>query len=320
GGPPVLLTRMCTGRRSTTAATARARPLPSPVSATASACPRSAPPARPETTSRRTLSRRASTVTVAPSAASSSAAARPMPPEAPHTSAWRLERSRSMVGLHSGAPAQVADHLRAQRLVAVALGRGQFGQAEPARQRVFLIQPVVADELGVQQGGAGAVLAVVGEHVAVAVEHLGGTGLAHPQPRPHHRAAQGGKPPFGIGGAGGGIPGIAHAAAHSRDSPVAIAAPRVTMRAIRAGVANPVNAVSGNSRYSPDSSQRRAEGLMKAPSPRRSRRAGLLSRRCTSDSGQKITKAQMPPIMIPVKHRAANSSIDQNSAWPGARG
>src|SRR5690606_37769844 len=217
------------------------------------AWPRSAPPARPATTSRSTPSRRESTVTVAPRPASSSAAARPMPSEAPHTSAWRPERFRSMRVLPyqavSGAAAELAHHLRPQRVVAFALRRRKLAEAEAARQRVVLVQPVEADELGVQQRGAGAVLAVVGQGVAVAVEDLGGAALADPQACPHHGPPQGGQPPFGPAAAGGGVAGGAHASAHSSDTAVASSAPRVTIRETRAGVARPVNARSGNSRY-----------------------------------------------------------------------
>src|SRR5690606_19574977 len=51
-----------------------------------------------------------------------------------------------------------------------------------------------------------------------------------------------------------------------------------------------------------------AAGFRKAPSPRRARTSGWRSRRCTSDSGQKMMYAQAPAMATPTKHRARNSS------------
>src|SRR3546814_12220062 len=74
--------------------------------------------------------------------------------------------------------------------------RCEFGERESAFQRVFLVESVEGHELGVHQHGAGGVLAVVGQGVAVAVEDLGGARLAHAQPRPDHGAAERGQPPL----------------------------------------------------------------------------------------------------------------------------
>src|SRR3546814_17948542 len=60
--------------------------------------------------------------------------------------------------------------------------RCEFGERESAFQRVFLVESVEGHELGVHQHGAGGVLAVVGQGVAVAVEDLGGARLAPAQP------------------------------------------------------------------------------------------------------------------------------------------
>src|SRR5690606_39591808 len=51
-----------------------------------------------------------------------------------------------------------------------------------------------------------------------------------------------------------------------------------------------------------------AAGFRKAPSPRRARTSGWRSRRCTSDSGQKMMYALAPAMAMPTKHRAKNSS------------
>src|SRR3546814_15915104 len=103
---------------------------------------------------------------------------------------------------------------------------------------VFLVGAVEGYALGVHQHGAGGVLAVVGQGVAVAVEDLGGARLAHAQPRPDHGAAERGQPPL-----------VAHArrahgataidSSHSR--PARTSATTNPVSATPAGVARPVN-------------------------------------------------------------------------------
>ena len=106
-GPAVLLTRMCTGLPlPTSACTFDCRVATSSMSAASQPCCWPLPRGRAAATSPSTASRRASTVTSAPSSASSCAAARPMPSEAPHTSACLPERSRSISDLHSAVPAR----------------------------------------------------------------------------------------------------------------------------------------------------------------------------------------------------------------------
>src|SRR3546814_18927523 len=143
----------------------------------------------------------------------------------------------------SGAAAEFLHHARAQRVVAAG-GRYEFGERESAFQRVFLVESVEGHELGVHQHGAGGVLAVVGQGVAVAVEDLGGARLAHAQPRPDHGAAERGQPQL-----------VAHARrAHgataidrSHSRPARTSATTITVSATRAGVAraNPQNVRKG---------------------------------------------------------------------------
>src|SRR5690606_6113981 len=96
----------------------------------------------------------------------------------------------------SGAGTQRLHHARAQFLVAGGPRRLHFVQREAAHQRVFLVQAVEGDELGVEQLRAGGVLAVVAQGVAVAVQHFGGAGRAHAQAGPDQGGAEAGQPPL----------------------------------------------------------------------------------------------------------------------------
>src|SRR5690606_24018655 len=95
-----------------------------------------------------------------------------------------------------------------------------------------LVQAVELDEVGVQQHGAGGVLAVVGVQGAVVVQHLGGTGLAFAQARPVQGAAGGGDPP-----------GVTchRPSSETSQSRAAMPSPtKMVMSATRAGVARPL--------------------------------------------------------------------------------
>src|SRR6185312_9454714 len=97
GGPPELLTRMCTGFAPTNFSATARKPSVSPESATMKSCFCESWVRGNSLASCSSASvRRARAVTFAPSCASSTAHARPMPCDAPHTNAWRPVRSRSI--------------------------------------------------------------------------------------------------------------------------------------------------------------------------------------------------------------------------------
>src|SRR5690606_19188234 len=133
-------------------------------------------------------------------------------------------------------------HQRAQRFVAAGLRRDDLGEAEAARQRVLFVEAVEFNELRVEQRGAGGVLAVVGQGVAVAVEYFGSAGLEHAQAGPDDVAAQRRQPPLLLAMR-------AHGASdHSHSRPARTRPRMITDSAIRAGVARPLSEVSGVAR------------------------------------------------------------------------
>src|SRR5688572_20741899 len=95
----------------------------------------------------------------------------------------------------SVARCQGLDHAAAQRFVGVRDGRRHFAEVETAVGGVFAIEAFVLDELRIEQRGACAVLAVVGEGVAVAVAHFGRARFADAQARSHDGAPERREPP-----------------------------------------------------------------------------------------------------------------------------
>src|SRR5690606_17595397 len=138
------------------------------------------------------------------------------------------------------AAAGLLHHPCAQVGIAAARGWREFIERETALQRVVRVESVERDEVRVHQHRPGRVLAVVDQRVAVAVEYLGGSRLAHPQSRPDDGAAQRRQPPL-LGNVRYG--GLAHATASdsSHSSPARTSATTITVSATRAGVARPVN-------------------------------------------------------------------------------
>src|SRR5690606_11200833 len=138
GGPPVLLTRMCTGAASASPATAArsaSRWVTSPTS-TRWRC--AALRGRASATACSAWARRATTVTSAPGSASSCAAARPMPSDAPQTRACRPERSRS---IRAAPSVDVPAHQRGDRAAAGRLGAGErTGHRHAVLDRMVLVE------------------------------------------------------------------------------------------------------------------------------------------------------------------------------------